>query len=80
MVKKCIELIRMIINSMNFFKKITFNLFLFFGSVNFLVSQESFILNYEDRVEATLDELPKNTCNMPIQTQRFLFSNNNLSS
>lgn len=48
MVKKCIELIRMIINSMNFFKKITFSLFLFFGSVNFLVSQESFILNYED--------------------------------
>jgi general secretion pathway protein D len=33
---------------MNFFKKITFSLFLFFGSVNFLVSQESFILNYED--------------------------------
>ena len=48
MVKKCIELIRMIINSMNFFKKITFSLFLFFGSVNILVSQESFILNYED--------------------------------
>jgi len=33
---------------MNFFKKITFSLFLFFGSVNILVSQESFILNYED--------------------------------
>ena len=33
---------------MNLFKKITLTLFLFFGSVNVLISQESFILNYED--------------------------------
>ena len=48
MVKKCIESIRMMINNMNLFKKITLSLFLFFGSVNVLISQESFILNYED--------------------------------
>ena len=48
MVKKCIESIRMMINNMNVFKKITLTLFLFFGSVNVLISQESFILNYED--------------------------------
>jgi len=48
MVKKCIESIRMMINNMNLFKKITLTLFLFFGSVNVLISQESFILNYED--------------------------------
>ena len=33
---------------MNLFKKITLTLFLFFGSVNVIISQESFILNYED--------------------------------
>ena len=48
MVKKCIESIRMMINNMNLFKKITLSLFLFFGIVNVLISQESFILNYED--------------------------------
>ena len=48
MVKKCIESIKMIIINMNFFRKIIFSLFLFFGSVNILISQESFILNYED--------------------------------
>ena len=48
MVKKCIESIRMMINNMNVFKKITLSLFLFFGIVNVLISQESFILNYED--------------------------------
>ena len=33
---------------MKFFKNIILNLFLFFGSVNVLLAQESFILNYED--------------------------------
>ena len=35
-------------NSMKFFKNIILSLFLFFGSVNVLLAQESFILNYED--------------------------------
>ncbi len=48
MVIKCIELIMMKKNSMKFFKNIILNLFLFFGSVNVLLAQESFILNYED--------------------------------
>ena len=33
---------------MKFFKNIILSLFLFFGSVNVLLTQESFILNYED--------------------------------
>ena len=33
---------------MKFFKNIILSLFLFFGSVNVLLAQESFILNYED--------------------------------
>ena len=45
---KCIELIMMKKNSMKFFKNIILSLFLFFGSVNVLLAQESFILNYED--------------------------------
>ena len=45
---KCIELIMMKKNNMKFFKNIILNLFLFFGSVNVLLAQESFILNYED--------------------------------
>ncbi len=48
MVIKCIELIMMKKNSMKFFKNIILSLFLFFGSVNVLLAQESFILNYED--------------------------------
>ena len=48
MVIKCIELIMMKKNNMKFFKNIILNLFLFFGSVNVLLAQESFILNYED--------------------------------
>ena len=48
MVIKCIELIMMKKNSMKFFKDIILSLFLFFGSVNVLLAQESFILNYED--------------------------------
>ena len=48
MVIKCIELIMMKKNSMKFFKDIILSLFLFFGSVNVLLTQESFILNYED--------------------------------
>ena len=48
MVIKCIELIMMKKNSMKFFKNIILSLFLFFGSVNVLLTQESFILNYED--------------------------------
>jgi general secretion pathway protein D len=35
-------------NNMKFFKNIILSLFLFFGSVNVLLAQESFILNYED--------------------------------
>ena len=35
-------------NNMKFFKNIILSLFLFFGSVNVLLTQESFILNYED--------------------------------
>ena len=35
-------------NNMKFFKNIILTLFLFFGSVNVLLTQESFILNYED--------------------------------
>ena len=35
-------------NSMKFFKNTILSLFLFFGSVNVLLAQESFILNYED--------------------------------
>ena len=45
---KCIELIMMKKNSMKFFKNTILSLFLFFGSVNVLLAQESFILNYED--------------------------------
>ena len=45
---KSIELIMMKKNSMKFFKNIILSLFLFFGSVNVLLAQESFILNYED--------------------------------
>ena len=45
---KCIELIMMKKNNMKFFKNIILSLFLFFGSVNVLLAQESFILNYED--------------------------------
>ena len=48
MVIKCIELIMMKKNNMKFFKNIILSLFLFFGSVNVLLTQESFILNYED--------------------------------
>ena len=48
MVIKCIELIMMMKNNMKFFKNIILSLFLFFGSVNVLLAQESFILNYED--------------------------------
>ena len=48
MVIKCIELIMMKKNNMKFFKNIILSLFLFFGSVNVLLAQESFILNYED--------------------------------
>ena len=48
MVIKCIELIMMKKNNIKFFKNIILNLFLFFGSVNVLLAQESFILNYED--------------------------------
>ena len=48
MVIKCIELILMKKNNMKFFKNIILSLFLFFGSVNVLLTQESFILNYED--------------------------------
>ena len=48
MVIKCIELIMMKKNSMKFFKNTILSLFLFFGSVNVLLAQESFILNYED--------------------------------
>jgi len=35
-------------NNMKFFNNIILSLFLFFGSVNVLLAQESFILNYED--------------------------------
>ena len=35
-------------NNMKFFKNIILSLFLFFGSINALLTQESFILNYED--------------------------------
>ena len=45
---KCIELIMMKKNNMKFFNNIILSLFLFFGSVNVLLAQESFILNYED--------------------------------
>ena len=48
MVIKCIELKRMKKNKMKFFKNIILSLFLFFGSVNVLLAQESFVLNYED--------------------------------
>ena len=48
MVIKCIELIMIKKNNMKFFKNIILSLFLFFGSVNVLLAQESFILNYED--------------------------------
>ena len=48
MVIKCIELIMMKKNNMKFFKNIILSLFLFFGSVNVLLAQESFVLNYED--------------------------------
>ena len=48
MVIKCIELIMMNRNKMRFFKNIILSLLLFFGSVNVLLAQESFILNYED--------------------------------
>ena len=48
MVIKCIELIMMKKNNMKFFKNIILSLFLFFGSANVLLAQESFILNYED--------------------------------
>ena len=48
MVIKFIELIMMKKNNMKFFKNIILSLFLFFGSVNVLLTQESFILNYED--------------------------------
>ena len=45
---KCIELIMIKKNNMKFFNNIILSLFLFFGSVNVLLAQESFILNYED--------------------------------
>jgi len=48
MVIKCIKSIKMKKNNMKFFKNIILSLFLFFGSINALLTQESFILNYED--------------------------------
>ena len=84
MVIKCIELIMMMKNNMKFFKNIILSLFLFFGSVNVLLAQESFILNYEDvdikKVTQDIAQFSKKTIILDprVKGRITIYSNSNL--
>ena len=84
MVIKCIELIMMKKNNMKFFKNIILSLFLFFGSVNVLLTQESFILNYEDvdikKVTQDISQFSKKTIILDprVKGRITIYSNANL--
>ena len=84
MVIKCIELIMMKKNNMKFFKNIILSLFLFFGSVNVLLAQESFILNYEDvdikKVTQDIAQFSKKTIILDprVKGRITIYSNSNL--
>jgi general secretion pathway protein D len=74
----------MIKNNMKFFKNIILSLFLFFGSVNVLLAQESFILNYEDvdikKVTQDIAQFSKKTIILDprVKGRITIYSNSNL--
>jgi general secretion pathway protein D len=71
-------------NNMKFFKNIILSLFLFFGSVNVLLAQESFILNYEDvdikKVTQDIAQFSKKTIILDprVKGRITIYSNSNL--
>ena len=69
---------------MKFFKNIILSLFLFFGSINALLTQESFILNYEDvdikKVTQDIAQFSKKTIILDprVKGRITIYSNSNL--